>query len=101
MSLDAVGQGLGDLTYPTGYAMEPGDGLGRIEQQFKRLIFAATRRDDGLHLNITVELADFDPELIELHRRERNSTLKPCEGFALEVLLPAALLKLRRSLNLW
>ena len=103
MSLDAVGQELGKVNLPhevttwsratdLAGSNSNSNGIDSLHRWYGKMT--------ALHLSMTVELEDFDPELIERHRRERKSTLKPCEGFALEAFLPAALLKLRRDLNL-
>jgi len=95
LSLSFMGDGLGEIVYETGTRMEPGDPLGSIRQQLKSLNFQANLTSEGLEIKGSGEIDDFDPEVIEEHRRERNSKVMPCRDFTFQMTLPWALLLIR------
>jgi hypothetical protein len=96
ISLSMAGDGLGRLRYQTGYGLEARDLFGTIHQSIKTLNVRAILTAQGLEISFEGELDDFDPDLIESHRRERRSTLQPLTGFALQATAPWALLLVRR-----
>jgi hypothetical protein len=98
VSLTATGDGVGHISFCTGYSEDYGDPFGTIAQPIRSLTAVASVTVEGLDLEIEVELDDFDTAIIESHRRERNSTLQPVPGFVLRTLAPWSLLTARQFL---
>lgn len=95
MDLDSAGDGLGEVSYLTGYGDEPSDSFRKIKQSFKNLSFHAVLSKAGLEIKIDGELNDFDPKLIEEHRQKRHSRLQPCSSFSIRTTMPWAFLLVR------
>lgn len=95
MNLDSAGDGLGTVSYLTGYGDEPSDSFRQIKQSFKNLSFHALLSKAGLEIKIDGELNDFDPKLIEEHRQKRHSRLQPCSSFSIRTTMPWAFLLVR------
>jgi len=94
-SIKLAGDVLGSARYQTGYAEEPGDPLGWINQAIKSMSLRVTLGKDGLGISADGELADFDPVEFAKHREKRNSQLKPFHAYAVQATMPWALLVAR------
>jgi len=88
LSLQLAGDHLGWTQYNPYAQVSPGS----IRQDIETLSFDARLGKEGLALSATGKLADFDATEVESHRKERNSKLKPLRGYAIEAMIPWALL---------
>lgn len=88
---------VGGVSRPTGYAMEAGDPLGRITQPVTSATIKAALKKGGLSVVVEGELGDFHSTELARHRAERNSQLVPHRRYAVDFVVPWALLAVRGS----
>jgi hypothetical protein len=95
ISIQLAGTALGSVRYQTGYAEEPGDLLGWINQAIKTMSLRMAMGKDGLGISADGELDDFEPVEFAKHREKRNSQLKPLRAYSVRATMPWALLVAR------
>ncbi len=90
-SIQLAGNLVGSVRYLTGYA-DPRDSLGRLEQPIKTMSLQVALGKDGLVISAHGELDDFDPVEFAKHKVELNSEPKPIRAYAVQAVMPWALL---------
>ncbi len=95
ISIRMEGNAIGSIRYRTGYAEEPGDPLGWINQPIKTMSLLIALGRDGLEISADGELSDFDSVEFAAHLEKRNSQLKPLRAYSVRATMPWALLVAR------